>query len=180
MEELCPILSVPYKFQSSQHNSLAEINVCCLSCNKPRPHWPVMTTFKIWPQDWPYIILTKFLKNRCSRLSYKLPIILVPPSGQNWPNSAHPFPVSWQPRISNLVLIALSLTEILNILHFYSYWNLFVNTLCIFWPSKILLITLDQVELKSVYVFQADRPKEAKEDFANFWKKLSRRKWAWP
>ena len=38
MEELCPILSVPYKFQSSQHNSLAEINVCCLSCNKPRPH----------------------------------------------------------------------------------------------------------------------------------------------
>ena len=38
MEELCPILYVPYKFQSSQHNSLAEINVCCLSCNKPRPH----------------------------------------------------------------------------------------------------------------------------------------------
>ena len=38
MEELCPILYVPYKFKSSQHNSLAEINVCCLSCNKPRPH----------------------------------------------------------------------------------------------------------------------------------------------
>ena len=35
--------------------------------NKPRPHWPVMTTFKIWPQDWPYIIPTKFRKNQCSR-----------------------------------------------------------------------------------------------------------------
>ena len=29
MEELSPILSVPYKCQSSQHNSLVEINVCC-------------------------------------------------------------------------------------------------------------------------------------------------------
>ena len=25
--------------------------------NKPRLHWLVMTTFKIWPQDWPYIII---------------------------------------------------------------------------------------------------------------------------
>ena len=28
----------------------------------------------------------------------KLPIFLAPPSGQNSPNSAHPFPVSWQPK----------------------------------------------------------------------------------
>ena len=35
--------------------------------DKPRPHWPVRTTFKIWPQDWPNIIPTKFHKNPCSR-----------------------------------------------------------------------------------------------------------------
>ena len=32
------VLSVPYKFQSCQHNSLAEMIFCCFSCNKPRPH----------------------------------------------------------------------------------------------------------------------------------------------
>ena len=147
VEELCPILSVPYKFQSSQHNSLAEIYVCCLCCNKPRPHWAVMTTFKIWPQDWPYIIPTKFRKNRCScSRDKKLPIFLMPPSGQNSPNWAHPFPVLWQPRISN-VFIA-------------SYRNLFMNNLRIFWPSKIIFITLDRIELKSVRgKFHADRTK---------------------
>ena len=33
-----------------------------ICCTKPRPLWPVMTTFKVWPQDWPYIIPTKFRK----------------------------------------------------------------------------------------------------------------------
>ena len=75
MEELCPILHVPYKFPSSQHDKLAEINVCCLSCNKTRPHWPVMTTFKIWPRDWPYIIPTKFVK--LSRRSSKSRFFIV-------------------------------------------------------------------------------------------------------
>ena len=51
---------------------------------------------------------------------YTLPIFLAPPSGQPSLNSAHPFPVSWQAMISNLVSIAFSLTEISNNLHFYS------------------------------------------------------------
>ena len=45
----------------------AECVLIWICCSKPRPHWPVMTTFKIWPQDWTYIIPTKFSKNRCSR-----------------------------------------------------------------------------------------------------------------
>ena len=35
-----------------------------ICCTKPHQHWPVMTTFKIWPQDWPYIIPTKIGQNR--------------------------------------------------------------------------------------------------------------------
>ena len=64
--------------------------------------------------------------------------------------------------------------------------NLFVNNLHIFWPSTILLITLDQ--LKSVRVkFHADWTKSQKgvrksrfSSFCNFEKKLSRQMEAWP
>ena len=68
-----------------------------------------------------------------------------------------------------------------------SYRNVFVNNLCIFWPSKIILITLYQVQLKSVCAkFHADRTnsqggvrKSRFSSFCDFAEKLSKRKWAW-
>ena len=59
-----------------------------------------------------------------------------------------------------------------------SYRNLFVNNLQIFWPSKILLISLDEVQLKSVCAkFHVDRTKSQggvrKSRFFSFCTKLN-------
>ena len=69
----------------------------------------------------------------------------VDPSGQNLPNLAHPFPVLWQPRISDLVLIAFSLMRYQTVYIFIASYRMCLLIFCAFFDrAKILLITLDQ------------------------------------